>query len=498
MAYNLLGKRSTKYVNSGTSTPAMIDLTTMADIRAWGSAYYEQTDDDKLNNQSKTQLICGIYAPTSVSCKYTLNAYIYKNENGVWVQIGSGSYTQAAATLPAGDTIRITITDKVVPHDINGNAQIKVSVIISNAWIGTGSGYVQCSNQSYSYIYDLPMIEEQASITEVSFYEGNSTLIGYGIDNNTYVNNLSNKVYAITIDNPNNLVVDYYKMENPNVVNNTSNNNVVNLDFLNKNIAIETIDNQLKPIIYAYVYFTNGHYISKKLDSSNVNFIDYQLPQFTPTACVANRNGQLSGKVYLNAHGKYYNGEIGSLNQGGTYKPTIKYKFWKNGTTEPSTYDNTISASDITINDGTFSVTNLEIGSDNTSATNYFNPLYSYYIRLEITDTFNEPTTCKINIVRGKAIWTEYADRVDFEKITTRNIIADNIDFGTGIATVSGYTVTFNKTFASPPCVVVTPVTTTSGVIAIKISNVTTTGFTATTGGTTDFGNVDINWIAMN
>ncbi len=254
----------------------------------------------------------------------------------------------------------------------------------------------------------------------------------------------------------------------------------------------------LRPNIISRIIYTDDAANYEDL-SYDTTYIDYHKPLLIPTSCTTKRNGQLSGKVYLNLQGTYYNGIVGNVDQSGLYKPTIKYKFWKSGTTEPSTYDNTISASDITINDGTFSVTNLEIGNDDTSATNYFDFNYSYNVKVSVEDTFGslvkDFTTCIVT--RGKAIWTEYADRVDFEKITTRNIIADNIDFGTGIATASGYTVTFNKTFASPPCVVVTPVTTTSGVIAIKISNVTTTGFTATTGGTIDFGNVDINWIAM-
>ena len=55
MAYSLLGSRQTYYVRSGTSTPSN------PDIRAWGKTYYEQTDSDLANNQSKVKIEYGSY-----------------------------------------------------------------------------------------------------------------------------------------------------------------------------------------------------------------------------------------------------------------------------------------------------------------------------------------------------------------------------------------------------------------------------------------------------
>jgi hypothetical protein len=82
--------------------------------------------------------------------------------------------------------------------------------------------------------------------------------------------------------------------------------------------------------------------------------------------------------------------------------------------------------------------------------------------------------------------------------ITCQKITAGNIDCGTctldtGSADIQ---VNFNKTFANPPKVVITPFTSTAGVIAPKVKSVTTTYFTATIGGS-GFSNINCNWIAI-
>jgi len=82
-------------------------------------------------------------------------------------------------------------------------------------------------------------------------------------------------------------------------------------------------------------------------------------------------------------------------------------------------------------------------------------------------------------------------------EITTPKIIAGNIDCGTcTLNSSTNVSVSFNKTFANVPRVVLTPNTTTSGVIAPKIREVSTTGFKAIIGGSIS-GNIDCDWIAI-
>lgn len=86
---------------------------------------------------------------------------------------------------------------------------------------------------------------------------------------------------------------------------------------------------------------------------------------------------------------------------------------------------------------------------------------------------------------------------IDCTGVITPKISVGNMDCGQGTCNSDGYRwVSFNKTFPSIPRVVATPNTSTNGVIAVKIRNVSTTGFEATLGGT-NFGNETFDWIAM-
>lgn len=82
--------------------------------------------------------------------------------------------------------------------------------------------------------------------------------------------------------------------------------------------------------------------------------------------------------------------------------------------------------------------------------------------------------------------------------VQTPRINAGNIDAGTGSCSSAGDTVVyFNKTFANVPKVVATPTTTTNGVIALKISEITTTYFKINIGGTSFPTAQSFNWIAI-
>lgn len=322
-------------------------------------------------------------------------------------------------------------------------------------------------------------------------------LTNYGITGNVFVNQLSKK--RITLTNlVTNKTPDKYYIQNGSENYGPKTSNIFTINWLNKNIITKTYSGNIVPNLIARIVFTDNNYAYEDFGIYQT-FINYQTPQFIPTATTVKRNGLISGKVLLNVTGTYYNGEVGNVNQGGTYKPTIKYKFWKTTETEPSTYNNTISSSNISVSDGVFSITDLEIGA--TSGTNYFDPNYSYKIKLYVEDTFvavNSSISDEVekDLTNGVPVWTEYADRVDFEKITTRKIIADNIDSGTETITnaSAGTQVNFNKTFATPPNVVLTPITNVSGAVSIKIIEITTTYFKAYNSTTQS---IDACWIAI-
>lgn len=87
--------------------------------------------------------------------------------------------------------------------------------------------------------------------------------------------------------------------------------------------------------------------------------------------------------------------------------------------------------------------------------------------------------------------------KLSISGITTDRINAGNIDCGTcTLNSNNNVSVSFNKTFANVPRVVITPNTTSANVIAPKIREVSTTGFKAIIGGS-GFSNIDCDWIAI-
>ena len=81
-------------------------------------------------------------------------------------------------------------------------------------------------------------------------------------------------------------------------------------------------------------------------------------------------------------------------------------------------------------------------------------------------------------------------------KVDNNGVFAPNIQSGTCNLDFNYTNIDFGVTFARVPQVIITPHTTTSGVIAPKVTNVTTTGFTATLGGSGSY-SVDCDWIAI-
>ena len=271
------------------------------------------------------------------------------------------------------------------------------------------------------------------------------------------------------------------------------------MDFLNKQIYTT---NGI-PKIKATIVFSNGQSVSEYINDNLNIYIDYHKPQFIQTATKVTRNWNVSGKAILNIQGKYFNGDVGTEPEGsqsGAYKPTIKYRYWKSNDTEPSTYT-TISDTDITINDGYFYVTNYDIGAE--TGANRIDPSYSYKVRVYVEDKFvavsstiSDTTIC--DLTKGDPVWTEYADRVEFDKI-----VAGNIDFGSTSITPTANTPTkktinFNKTFSTTPIVIATAESAVIGdtVKGVSVANITETGcdiYIYRTNNTT----TNVNWIAM-
>jgi hypothetical protein len=149
------------------------------------------------------------------------------------------------------------------------------------------------------------------------------------------------------------------------------------------------------------------------------DYIEYYKVNLIETSTVAKRNGQTSGKVYLNILGNLFNGVVGNVDQT-SYKPIIKYKFWKLGDVEPTTYDYIVNDAAIILDNGKFSISRFEIGTSDEKKVNYFNPEYAYRLKVYVEDNFSSYETIEKTIPVGEATWTEYKDRVDFKKVTIK------------------------------------------------------------------------------
>lgn len=144
------------------------------------------------------------------------------------------------------------------------------------------------------------------------------------------------------------------------------------------------------------------------------------------------------------------------------YKPLLKYKYWKYGDNEPETYEHIIPSSEISVSNGIFSVKDYEIGStseyiltedttfqdgktyytlvgttyseatvtvgDTIPSNTYYevNPMYfdprnAYRVKVYAEDSFTNIESTELQIQKGKALWSEYENRIDIEKLTIDN-----------------------------------------------------------------------------
>lgn len=258
-----------------------------------------------------------------------------------------------------------------------------------------------CSNISIGIGHTLP--------SNVDFYleETSDKIINASVPETTYVKTLSNKRVTMAYTLHDEATASKYGIQdkyntyvfntNPFIIDGSAIKDEVGNKITFKTFVIDSMGGTgySNSIVYDYV------------DYNSVNLVE--------TATTVKRDGQTSGKVKLNIDGTFYNGTIGDVTQ---TKPTIKYKFWKLGDTEPTTFNNIISSDNISVNENKFVVSNYEIGSTNETASNYFNPNNAYRIKIFVQDNFTTYTSNEKSVPIGEATWSEYKDRVDFKKIT--------------------------------------------------------------------------------
>ena len=410
------------------------------------STSFSESNLNVTNNTSS--LTISIYFSANNSTTWFSSETLYCTCNGV---------TQSKNVKhPKGGSCSASFTFNNIKHNADGTKTVSWS------W-NCNTGTAVLDNVSASGTKKLSNLHKPPQINSYTITETNQDLINVGVANDLFVANLSKKSVNI-----NYTLYDNSTLTKATVVNGS---NVVEgnlpllLDYTQKNLSIVNVSNQYKvPIVVKVKDSLNGE------GSSNTNYYDYipYIPVSFTTTTKAKRVGQLSGQVALDIEGVYYNNSIGNVSQGntynetqdteflddknyyildntytlleksvdyqvgddietyfttvydesGTYKPTILYKYWKYGEDEPATYENTILDENITVSNGVFSVSSLNIGSTDETDDNYFNPEFAYRIKIYVEDYFTNVESNELSITIGEAVWTEYKDRVDFKQLT--------------------------------------------------------------------------------
>ena len=395
--------------------------TTPVNIKPYGynSNAYQMKFSVKLNSQNLSNFTSNI----------TITSYM-RTLNNSWGWSGfSKNYMERYTKVndEAGYTLKNQTQLTSLPTN-NANNWVNCgswSGDIQHKTDGTCTLYVKnhlntSGSSSYSYI---PRDTEQESealtlharhksptinitgITELNTY--------LGVANNVFVQYLSKKKFEFTKETFDSATVQGITISNGST-SATGTATPITLDFTNKNLYTTANVIPIKAVISDSLGSTG---------TQDINYtttpIMYNKPAINTSTSVK-RNGQLSGKAYLNLNATFYNGTIGST----ANTIEVNYRFWEKDTTEPNTW-NVIS--NPTISGNNITVSNYEIGSTNTSASNYFNPQKAYNVKIYIKDamrnasgTYMSDTTTK-SIPLGESVWDEYKDRVDFKKITKQN-----------------------------------------------------------------------------
>ena len=285
-----------------------------------------------------------------------------------------------------------------IKHNSDGQKTIKVYGSMSTSEFSPSSASAT-GNVVLSQLHKAP------DITTVSLTETNTQLTSLGVANNTIVQYLSNKTATINVSTYDNATITNYSVYHNNILIGSSTSNSMTINFANIG---ELIDSGIGKVgLMVAVTDSLGGYNTKMFDFS---VIKYTRPTIEKTSTTIKRktgNGTVltDNKVLLNFVGTCYKGNdvIGNANV-----PTVQYKIWN--TTEPNY--STIT----TPNSANVSIKDYEIS--NILYTSTYNYKIKIYDVFTITETTINLKTDKVPT--GVSVWTEYKDRVDFEKVTIK------------------------------------------------------------------------------
>lgn len=342
-----------------------------------------------------------------------LTGYLKINNTNYSVNIKSKSESWSGTT-------KHTTTKQITIEDLTGSQTLLEDItfrVARETGSSSSSGYLKetmCSD------IEIPIGHTAPDNISYTITETDLTLQRLGIANNVFVENKSIKKFLFSYNLYDDATLSKVSIWNGASAVYSSNTNPLILDLKTQPLPSKNENGKIT-LKGKVTDSMNGSSFADGSGWDLYDVIEYTIPTINETLTTAKRNGQLTGKVLTNLVGAFFKGEIGNYNQQNLL--SIKYKFWENSSSieEPTEYSNTIPSESILYTNNTFKVLNYEIGSDNESDSNYFNPKKSYKIKFLIKDIFNEIESSIRAIPVGESTWTEYKDRVEFKKITIQN-----------------------------------------------------------------------------
>lgn len=342
-----------------------------------------------------------------------LTGYFKINNTNYSVNIKSKSESWSGTT-------KHTTTKQITIENLTGSQTLLEDItfrVARETGSSSSSGYLKetmCSD------IEIPIGHTAPDNISYTITETDLTLQRLGIANNVFVENKSIKKFLFSYNLYDDATLSKVSIWNGASAVYSSNTNPLILDLKTQPLPSKNENGKIT-LKGKVTDSMNGSSFADGSGWDLYDVIEYTIPTINETLTTAKRNGQLTGKVLTNLVGAFFKGEIGNYNQQNLL--SIKYKFWENSSSieEPTEYSNTIPSESILYTNNTFKVLNYEIGSDNESDSNYFNPKKSYKIKFLIKDIFNEIESSIRAIPVGESTWTEYKDRVEFKKITIQN-----------------------------------------------------------------------------
>lgn len=344
-----------------------------------------------LGRTNSTSYFMGTYTNSFEVAGQKFSETIYKSSGdiaaGKFVSLGSHTFTVTQTTTP------LTITVK---------GSYSTSAFTPNGASSSGS-------VTLSKLHDYPLPDG-----DPTFEEQNTVLSNIGLDGKYFVTNLSIKKVtnpALTFDNAK--IIKTELINGPNVYESSSSApSVVTMD-LTKNelytryeedfgrntvdLSIRLIDDMGGSFKYVYPYTW---------------VVPYVKPNLITTSSNIKRNGQVSGKVNLNLTGTFYNDKIGSKSN----TITLSYKYWKKGTTEPTTYI-TIPTSAYTISGNNFSIKNWNVANNGVVIEDVAKDSV-YLFKIKADDSFGSTNEIELTCPKGEWLMAKFKNRIDFLAIT--------------------------------------------------------------------------------